>query len=298
MEDNTQELPEAQATDSSVKEAPVAEKFANKEFNRPTEKSPIEKLADKISSQPERSAPDSELELPQTEDSSEDKNTPPSKEAFNFEKWDGKVESLPEKVQKIVKDNQAMATAKAQEAAQYKKQLEEMSVRKPESVSNAPLFTQDEYEEAQLNPNKFAELVERVSNKVVEQKSQELMPIVSKIQYEQTVASNEKAINDFAKEHTDFWELYEDGLLEPFVQQTKNLEQAYSMAKAIVEKREARANQKAQGRVKEKKAASTFGRSTSHTENVMFINGTKDDALRKQIELAMQGKNIQVKPKN
>lgn len=295
----TPELPEVNSGSSD--DVSIAPKFSKSEFERKIEKEPIEKLADEIAAKPELSDQENETEVPVNTESKKAKKQTPStkevfKEPFNLDKWDGNITSLPEKLQKIVKDHQAMATTKAQEAAELRKQVEEFK-KKPEASSEAPLFTPEEYEEAQLNPNKFTDLVMRVANRVVEEKSKELMPIVSQIQQEQQIANNSKLIDDFAKKHEDFWELYEDGLVEPFLERTKSLEQAYTMATELRSRIEARAMNKVHNTVSNKKNASTFTKSGNHSENVMYIEGSKDDALRKQIELAMSGKNIQVRVK-
>lgn len=292
--ENEQELPVAQVTDSNVPDIQVADKFKSQEFNRVKEQEPIEKLADAMEAKSEHKDEPTQSELPDT-DSDKSEKVPP-KETFDIEKWDGKVEALPEKLRKIVTDNQAAYTAKAQEAARYKQELERLN--KPPQQPNQPLFTVEEYEEAQLNPQKFLELTQKIASKEIERAKAELMPVVDKIQYEQTVAQNEKMINDFATKNEDFWDLYETGIMQPLIDKFKNLEEPYRMVKEFQNKLADQEKNKAQGRVKEKKNASTFSRSTNQTENVVYINGTKEDVLRKQIEFAMQGKKVQVKLKN
>lgn len=296
-DEQTQELPDnvaqATVTDSSV----VADKFASKEFTRVNqEKEPIEKLADAIEAKPELSETNpSTEETVKTEVPVKKEVAPPSTQ-FDYGKWDGKVESLPEKLQKIVKDNQAMATTKAQEAAQLKQQLDLLTTKKP---TEEPLFSQDEFEEAQINPNKMYELINKVAMRAVEAKASELMPVISQVQNVQRVAENEKAINDFAKEHEDFWDLHDASpkLFMSVLGQNKNLSETYELLKSFKSAEAEKAKQEAQKRVAEKKAASTFGRTVKHTENIMYVEGSKDDVLAKQIEMTMQGKNIQVKQK-
>lgn len=293
--ENEQELPEVKTEDSNVQDTGIAEKFTKQEFTRTKEKEPIEKLADEIESKPESTTEPAQPELPNT-DSGEESKVPPKKETFDIEKWDGKVDLLPEKLRKIVVDNQAAYTAKAQEAAKLKQEIE-LLTRKP--TIEQPLFTPDEYEEAQLNPAKFAELVNRVASKVVEQKSAELLPVLTKVQHEQAVAQNEKLINEFAETHEDFWELHDASpeLFMALVDKTRDLNKTYETLKKFKSHESEKAKLEAQSRIKEKKNASTFTRSPNTTENVMFIEGTQDDVLRKQIEFVMQGKNIRVKLK-
>ncbi len=292
-DEQTQELPEVskETTDSSD----VAAKFKNTEFSRVNQtKDPIEKLADAIEAKPELTEPNSEVEEVKKESTKEE--LPPKKEAFNHEKWDGKIESLPENLQKIVKDNQAMATTKAQEAAKYKAELEQRTKVQEE---NRPLFTQEEFEEAQLNPAKFAELLNRGIQTQLEKAKMELLPVINKVQYEQTVAQNEKAINDFADEHEDFWELHDASpeLFMAMIDKNKSLDKTYATLKQFKNSHEEKAKKAAQARVQEKKSASTFTRSTNQSDNVLYVEGSQDDVLKKQVEMALQGKNIQVRLK-
>lgn len=298
MEENTQELSNTQVEDSSG----VAEKFSQPEFNRSNkEKDAVEQIADKIASNPELSDPESQSELP-NKDSDKKEKVPPTKEAFNYEKWDGKVESLPEKLQKIVKDNQAMATAKAQEVARLKAEIEQNTAKRTQPDS--PAITQEEYEAAQISHEKFIEVVNKLVAKGIEAGKAELVPLISEVKYEQTVAQNEKFINEFAEKNPDFWDMYnigkidnQPGILETLVDKHKNLEVAYNLMKHFEKSLSEKAKNEAQGRVKEKKAATTFGRTPKHSENIMYIEGSKDDVLAKQIEMTMAGKNIQVKQK-
>lgn len=289
--EEAQELSGAEATDSSVMEG-----LNKQEFNRSKEKEPIEKLADKIEANPESSDPESQSEVTDKVSDKKEEKVPPKKETFNAEKWDGNVEALPENIRKVIKDNQAAFTKSQQELAELRKQVEQP--KQPVAAEPQPLqITQEDFEEAQINPNKFVDVVTRLVKQGVEEAKKELVPVVTNIQREQDIAKHQKAINDFAETHEDFWDLYEDGLLMPFIEKHKDLTRAYEEGKNILSKLEARANAQAQDRVREKKNASTFGKGTSHTENVMYIEGSKDDVLRKQIELAAEGKRIQVKLK-
>ena len=298
-DEQVQELSGAETKVDVTDSNTVAKEFQTKEFTRVNQdKEPIEKLAEAIESKPELSEPEDQAELSNTESAQKKEELPPKKEAFDIEKWDGKVEALPEKVRKIISDNQAAYTAKAQEAAQLKKQLEQLTVTR-ETTKEQPLLTPEEYEEAQLSPAKFVEVVNRVAERAIEKKAAELMPVISNVQRTQQIAENEKAINDFAKQHEDFWELHDSNpkLFMSLVSQTRNLQETYETLKQFKTALSEKAKQEAQVRVKEKKAATTFGRTSKHTENVMYIDGSQDDVLAKQIEMTMQGKNIQVKQK-
>lgn len=293
--ENEQEL-SAQA-DSNVQDIKVDDKFNKPEFNRATEPDPIEKLADDLEAKLEKKDEPTQSEL-SNKDSDKSDKVPP-KENFDIEKWDGKVEALPEKLRKIVTDNQAAYTAKAQEVAELRKELEQRTIA-VNTAKDQPLMTPEEFEEAQLSPAKMEEVVNRIAMRAIEKKAAELMPVITQVQHTQRVVENEKAINDFASQHEDFWELHDASpkLFMSLIQQTKSLQETYETLKQFKNAESQKAKQEAQGRIKEKKNASTFSRSTNQTENVMYINGTKEDVLRKQIELAMQGKKIQVKLKN
>ena len=294
MEENTQELPTTEVEDSSV----IADKFTNTEFKRENqEKEPIEKLADAIEAKPEQeTAPKSTAELP-NKDSAKKEKVPPQV-TFDVDKWDGKVEALPEKLRKIVTDNQAAYTQKAQEAAKLRDDLEQLNT-KLKATPEAPLFTVQEYEQAQLDPVKFQELMKRTVSKEVEIQRQELLPLLNKIQFEQNVTQQQKNIDDFAETHKDFWKLYEANpdLFIAHMEKTKDLNATYTAIKQFKDKLADEAKNDAQVRVKEKKEASSYGRTAARTEDVVYIEGSKDDVLRKQIELTLQGKNVQVRLK-
>ncbi len=294
MEENTQELPNASAEDSSV----VADKFTHSEFTRKNqEKEPIEKLADAIEANP---VPETDhedtAELPNK--GSAKKEKVPPQVTFDVDKWDGKIEALPEKLRKIVTDNQAAYTQKAQEAAKLRQDLEEASTRL-KATPEAPIYSQEEWEQAQLDPMKHAELTRRIIAKEIEIQKQELLPMLQKVQFEQSVAQNEKAINEFAEANKDFWELHDANpeLFMSVVNQTKDFKKAYASIKEFKTKLADQAKNEAQARVKEKKGATSYGRTASRTEDVVYVEGTRDDVLSKQIELSLQGKNVQVRLK-
>lgn len=226
--ENEQEL-SAQA-DSNVQDIQVADKFKSQEFHRVKEQEPIEKLADAMEAKPEQKDEPAQSELSNT-DSDKSEKVPP-KETFDIEKWDGKVEALPEKLRKIVTDNQAAYTAKAQEAAELRKELEQRTIA-VNTAKDQPLMTPEEFEEAQLSPAKMEEVVNRIAMRAIEKKAAELMPVITQVQHNQRVVENEKAINDFAQAHEDFWELHDASpkLFMSLIQQTKSLQETYETLK-------------------------------------------------------------------
>ena len=218
---------------------------------------------------------------------------------FDYSKWDGNVLTLPDDVRKLVDDNKQAFHTKAQEAADYKTKLDSLQSQVNEYLEavkkseEKPLFTEDEFQAAQLDPNKFLELSQRVAKDIVEKEKAQLTPMISKIQFNQQVAENEKKINDFASKHNDFWSLYEAGALEPFVKE-HGLEKGYEMAAGIVSRLEQAAVQKAQARVQEKKASVSVTPTQSTTMEVLYVNNP-NEVLSTQIRMAAEGKKIKVR---
>jgi len=220
--------------------------------------------------------------------------------AFDYSKWDGNVLTLPDNIQKVIKDNQAAFHTKAQEAAEYKQQFEELqgkvdqylqSVKQQES----PLFTEEEFQAAQLDPNKFLELTSKVAQHIVEKEKQQLTPMITQIQFNQQVAENEKRINEFAAKHPDFWSLYEAGVLEPLVS-AHGLEKGYETASTIANNLKQDAIQKSQARVQEKKASISATPTPSALIEVMYVNNP-NEVLPTQIRMAAEGKKVKVRYK-
>lgn len=221
--------------------------------------------------------------------------------AFDYSKWDGNVLTLPENIRKIVDDNKAAFHTKAQEAAQYKEQFDKLQsqvndyLAQMKAQNQQPLFTEDEFQAAQLDPAKFLDLSSRVAKDIVEKEKAQLVPMITQIQFNQKVAENEKRINDFAKQHEDFWNLYEAGVLEPLVSQ-HGLEKGYEMASGMAKKLEQAAVQKSQARVQEKKASTSVTPTPSSMIEVLYVNNPKD-VLPTQIRMAAEGKKVKVRYK-
>lgn len=220
--------------------------------------------------------------------------------AFDYSKWDGNVLTLPENIKKLIDDNKTAFHTKAQEAAEYKAKLEELqnkvnSYLQEKETEEHPLFSEEEFQAAQLDPNKFLELTSKVAQNIVEREKQQLTPLISQIQYNQQVAENEKKINEFAAKNPDFWNLYESGVLEPFVAK-HGLEEGYKMAANIANNLKQDAVLKAQARVQEKKASTSATPTASQSIEVLYVNNP-NDVLPTQIKMAAEGKKVKVRYK-
>jgi hypothetical protein len=221
-------------------------------------------------------------------------------ETFDYSKWDGATQSLPEKLQKIVKDNQAAFTEKAKEAATFKQQYDELQAKVNNYLQEIdkqkqakPLFSQEEFEAAQLDPNKFLELTQRVAKNIVDAEKAQIAPLMNQLQFNQQVVENERVINDFASKNPDFWQLYDAKILEPFVKE-HGLEKGYAMAKEVAAKFEQQATQKSQARVNEKKGAITSKPTNTQSIEVTYVD-RPEDVLPTAMRYAAEGKHVKVK---
>jgi hypothetical protein len=223
-------------------------------------------------------------------------------ESFDYNKWDGDTKSLPDKLQKIVKDNQAAFHEKAKEASTFKQQFEELQAKVNNYVQelnkqnqNKPLFTQQEFEAAQLDPTKFNELINRVVEQKVSEKEAQIAPVISEVQFQQQVVENERLIGDFAAKNKDFWNLYDAGILEPMVKEL-GLEAGYAKASEIAGKFQQAATQSAQARVQEKKASISVKPTNTQSIEVSYVD-RPEDVLPTAMRFAAEGKKVKVKVK-
>lgn len=220
-------------------------------------------------------------------------------ETFDLSKWDGNVLTLPDKVKKIVTDNQAAFHAKSKEAAELKQQYEALNqqvqqyMAQVQQAQQKPLFTQQEFEAAQLDPNKFLELTQRVAKNIVDAEKAQIAPVLSQLEFNQKVVENERMINDFSTQHKDFWHLYDAGILEPLVK-AHGLEDGYAKAVEIASKFEQKAVADAQARVQQKKGSISAKPTTSQSIETVF-KGTADERLREAMRLASEGKHVKVR---
>lgn len=222
-------------------------------------------------------------------------------ENFDMAKWDGNVLTLPDKIKKIVTDNQVAFHEKSKEAAELKSQYAALSQLVNQYTTQiqasqkhgAPLFSQEEFEAAQLDPQKFLDLTSRVAKNIVESEKAQLAPIISKIEFNQQVAENEKVINDFSSSRKDFWPLYEAGILEPLIKE-HGLEQGYAKAAAIQEKFRQQATTASQARVQEKKSSIAARPTNAQSIEVTYVE-KPEDVLPTAMRYAAEGKHVKVR---
>ncbi len=221
-------------------------------------------------------------------------------ESFEYSKWDGNVTTLPDKLKKIVNDNQTAFHDKAKEAATFKQQYDDLQgkvnsyLQQIEQQKQAqPLFTQEEFESAQLNPEKFLELTQRVAKNIVDAEKAQIAPILSKLEFDRSVVENERVINDFASKNKNFWQLYDAGILEPLVEKY-GLESGYSKASEILSKIQNQATTASQGRVLEKKGSVSAKPTNAQSIEVAYVD-RPEEVLQTAMRYAAEGKHVKVK---
>lgn len=267
-----------------------------KEFVSTEPRHPLQDVLDKAA----KKAEDAKIAAQTEQKKSETLGEKPV-ENFDLSKWDGNALTLPAKIQKIVVDNQVAFHAKAKEAAELKAQNEAMSglINKytqqvqAQQQQNQPLFSQQEFEEAQLDPKKFLDLTSRVAKNIVEAEKAQIAPVINQMQFNQKVVENEKVINDFASKHKDFWQLYDTGALEPFVKE-HGLEAGYNKAVELRNKFQQQATQEAQARVQEKKGSVAAKPTNTQSIEVTYVDRA-EDVLPTAMRYAAEGKHVKVR---
>lgn len=167
-----------------------------------------------------------------------------------------------------------------------------------------PLWNESEWNEAQINPNKMAELVQRGIQHGVQQQINQYAPIVQSMQNKQNMLERTQEVQDFGELHPDMWDLYEAGIMRPLVQSVVDsgkgsIAEAYEQAKKIESHYKAAAQQQAQGRVLEKKNAVTATPSSAGEAAVIWANDKKEWE-RISYENAVLGKvvSVRIKPRS
>ncbi len=215
-------------------------------------------------------------------------------DAWTIDKWDGNPTTLPDKLKKIVTDNQAAYTQKAQEVAQLKQAYEGLRAQVEAAKPQASGITQEEFEAAQLDPNKFLALTRKVANMELEREKAALQPMLQDIQMKQLVSENEAKINSFATQHPDFWELHDKGLIQPLIQVTGNLEASYQQAKTIANNFKNSVKQEMQQQAQVKKSAGSLAPTTPQQVEVVYVDPGTDTTFV-AAKYAMEGKRVTVK---
>lgn len=280
MEEQKPELaaeqqPAASESQQSQPTAPVAEP-----------RHPLQDILDKAAKKAEEAQP----QTPPTEGLA-----PKAPEAWSLDKWDGNPATLPDKLKKIVSDNQAAFTQKAQEMAQLKQAYEALKaqVETTSRMSQQPLISQEEFEAAQLDPQKFMELTKKVASMELEKEKAALQPLLQDIQMKQLISENEARINSFATEHPDFWDLHGKGLIEPFVQMTGDLEASYQRARQIADNFKQTVKTELTKTVQAKKSAASLTPTTPQQVEVVYVDPGTDTTFV-AAKYAMEGKRVKV----
>lgn len=168
--------------------------------------------------------------------------------------------------------------------------------------AQAPLYTREELEEAQVNPEKLGEIINRVSAAKVRQAEEQVGGVLSQLQTRQAFIDRKQELQDFAELHPDFWDLNDRGLMKPFIREIVDTGQgtildAYSKAKEVREKFRQEARQEAHGLVQTKKAAFTAPPTPSNEPEIIWASD-KNEATKLAFENALQGKKVQVRVKH
>lgn len=232
--------------------------------------------------------------------------------------WDGNLESLKDLGKDEVERAKGMRrylTKKTQEIGEAQKKAQEydklLSDPRIQQALNGqtqaqvapqqaqPLWSENEWAEAQVNPAKMSELVERSVQSRVNQVAAQYAPLIEQLQNKQTFVEKSQEIDEFARIHPDVWDLYEAGIMKPLVREIVDSGQgtfaeAYEKAKSIESFYKRQATQEAQGRILEKKAAVTATPSPTNEPSVIWAND-REEAKKLAFENAILGKKVTVK---
>ena len=293
-----EQTPAIQEVTQSASAVSAVQPEVKKEYVSTEPRHPLQDVLDKAA----KKAEDAKNAV-QTKQSTESTLGQKPVEAFDYAKWDGNVLTLPENIKRIVTDNQVAFHEKAQEAAELKGQYEALSQlvnQYTEQIQatrrqNEPLFTQQEFETAQLDPQKFLELTSRVAKNIVDAEKAQFAPMLDRIDFQQKVVENERVINDFAGKHTDFWQLYDAGILEPLIKEM-GLDQGYAKAAAIAGKFQQKATSDSQARILEKKGSVAARPTNTQSIEVAYVD-RPEDVLPTAMRFAAEGKHVKVKVK-
>ena len=182
-----------EATPAPV-DASVVQPEVKKEYVSTEPRHPLQDILDKAAKKAEEAKKAVPTEQKKEETLGEQKPV----STFEYAKWDKNVLTLPDDIKKIVVDNQVAFHQKAKEAAELKAQYDALSqlvnkyTEQVQATQNQkPLFTKEEFEAAQLDPNKFLELTSRVAQNIVEAEKAKIAPVISQVEFNQKVAENE-----------------------------------------------------------------------------------------------------------
>jgi len=248
-----------------------------------------------------------------------------SPDAPEVEEWNGNdVEKLPKPLQARAKGMLRYLQKVSQEAAAVKQSAQAYQeltnhpefhefIKWKEERLNSPSqevaqttnelpISEDDFLAAQVDPQKFVEVQQRLLMQQAQPFLQKLQGIEQKIQtYEKQVQREqaERTIDGFAKQHPDFWEIHpvimKSALQE--VQKTGGtIEQAYQQAKTLEKQYFEKAQGKIKSKVEEKKKAVSAAPSKSMEPEIVYVSN-RQEANRVAFENARLGKRVDVRVK-
>jgi len=242
--------------------------------------------------------------------------------------WDGDVNKLPPELQGWAKKAQRNLTKKAmaesedrrlgQEFKQFQgsqdwqqfqqwRQQAAPAQQAPAAPQDSGVVTQRDWEEAQLDSTgtKFNELVNRAVQVKINEAAQMYGAELQQLRTTQQVTQFQQTLSDFADLNPDAVELHEAGILKPFLEEEMQsnrhqsyesaVSAAYERARTIRDTLEAKALQRAQGRVQEKRAAVVSTGTSVGDANIAYVD--KGSTFDEAINFAIQGKRVKVKAK-
>lgn len=280
------------------------------------------------SGKPIQAPTQAEAVVPQ-EDKGQVEVQPTPAEKQPAEEWDGDVNKLPPQLQGWAKKAQAGLTKKAMAESELRrkgqeyleltqsedwKRFQESKTKpaaSPQPTASEPAqqagITPEEWEAAQLDSTGQVanQLIQREINKHVAAAARQYGAVVGSLEQKTQQAEFRSTLSEFADVNPEIQELYEDGIIEPLLTEEMKsgrhkshesaIKAAYDRGMKIKVAAEARALQKTQGRIAEKKGAIT---STGvSTGDLTSIEVPKNDVFQKAFEAALQGKKINVKSK-
>ena len=237
--------------------------------------------------------------------------------------WEGDADNLPKPLQNRAKGVLRYLTKQSQSLAEERKMAEEYKKVKSDpayqqflnykqsnqmpqqnqvQAGQAPaLYTREELEEAQVNPEKLGELINRGAEARFKQAEQEVGGIISELRTKQTFIDKKQELQDFSEVHPDFWDLHEKGLIKPFIREIVDTGQgtlmdAYNKAKEVREQFRQEALRESQVRVSQKKSAFSSPPTPSNETEIIWAN-SKNEATKIAFDNAVLGKKVNVKVK-
>lgn len=248
------------------------------------------------------------------------KEAPKSKEEGQAKReWDGKEETLSTELKQDPKAVQRyltrLSTTKAElenklkgyegidkaEVEAYRAWKQQQSNQVINTPPQPTQLTNEQWNLIKDDPAKVTAYVNSLVQAQLNDAAKVVYGDLQKIKYEQSVAQWEKTISDFGQAHPDLWDMHENGLFKPILDETLkqggNFEDAYAKACLIRDSMYQARDSQIQNRVKEKKNASTLAPNTTSKEPDIVYVDDKRKTLDAAFNLALEGKKATVKYK-